>query len=140
MASRHSSASACRGVRNGLAWRFRRLDATSSDDSTVRIWDMKEGRQLKKFPYRKTVLAVGFSHNNHRIATATYACGGKEVHAIRTANVAEVWELESGQRLASLSYQGLVSEIAFSPDGRCLRPQTYQSEESGSASAFMWLW
>ena len=112
----------------------------TSDDNTARIWDMKDGLQRNAFSHGETVLAAAFSPDSRWFATSTYAYGGRDVNAFRPVNVVEVWDLLYGRHLASLSHQGLVSEVAFSPDRKWIRTRTYQSEESGIAPAFIWLW
>ncbi|MBO0698642.1 MAG: hypothetical protein J2P46_09625, partial [Zavarzinella sp.] len=105
------------------------------NESTVRLWDLADGRRLWEFDSRSTVLAVTFSPDGKRLAActgsgvrlvdgATGRAGPILIRAIRTAvalspdghslavsepawgGPVEVWDLATGQRTSEFSIPG----------------------------------
>ena len=105
----------------------------SSDDNTVRLWDLKTGNCLKTFPrhdfpktktsWENSVRSVAFSSDSKTLATGGFA---KKI---------KLWNPENGERLKTLSKaktKDCIHSIAFSPDGKWLA--------SGSDDKTLRLW
>ncbi|HXU13934.1 MAG TPA: hypothetical protein VN708_02300, partial [Terriglobales bacterium] len=76
-------------------------------DSTVRLWDVASGNQLRTFDV--DARAVAFSPDGRMLAS------GDEDDKIK------LWDVASGKMLRTLAgHKDPVSCVAFSPDGRML--------------------
>jgi WD40 repeat protein/tRNA A-37 threonylcarbamoyl transferase component Bud32 len=84
------------------------LLASASFDRTVRVWDLKTGRERHKITGPAPLNRVAFSPDGAKLATAA----GSEIH---------VFDAGSGADLFTLSgHTGLVVALAFSADGQRL--------------------
>jgi WD40 repeat protein len=92
----------------------RRLLASSSDDGTIRLWDVRSQRELGRplWHYRGVINAVAFSPDGREIASG--ACDG----------TVRLWDVRTHRQLGSALLAGrdraCVNGLAFSPDGRML--------------------
>lgn len=87
--------------------------ATASQDSTVRLWNVKERRLLTKpLIHAGPVLSVAFHPNGRTLATGS---ADPENRAIR------LWDAATGRQIAVL-YNHVADQptVAFSPDGKNL--------------------
>lgn len=86
------------------------LLATSSEDTSIRLWDVDSGREMHEMRgHGSWVWFVDFSPDGSRLATA----GGD--------GTARVWDVESGNELLILSgHTSLVRTAQFSPDGKMI--------------------
>ena len=83
------------------------LLVTASSDSTAGIWDVSSGRLLKSLLHNGHVNQARFSPDGKKIITVSWDY----------KNGAQVWSVESGQKLLSLSgHTDYVSCAAFHPD------------------------
>ncbi|CAD8055015.1 unnamed protein product [Paramecium primaurelia] len=96
--------------------------ASGSWDNTIRLQDVKTGKQKVKFHGNTSyVLSVCFSPDG-----STLASGG-------TNNSINFWDVQTGNQKAQLNgHNGLVYSVCFSPDGQTLA--------SGSGDNLIWLW
>jgi len=76
--------------------------ATTSYDSTVRIWDAESGKKLQK-------LTGG-------ARSAAFSPDGKKIVTASDDNTARIWDADSGKELQKLT--GGARSVAFSPDGK----------------------
>ena len=102
-----------------------RLLATGGEDNTVKIWDVQTGREscapLKG--HSKEVYAVAFSP----IDEGRWVASGGEDGKVK------IWDSRSGELVRTFhGHTGLVSSLAFSPDGKRLY--------SGSRDATVKIW
>jgi WD40 repeat protein len=99
-----------------------RLVASGSLDSTVKLWDVATGRELRTLVgHADSVECVAFSPDG-----STLASGSKDA-------TVKLWDLESGRELRTLSgHTDYVNSVAFSPDGHTLA--------SGSGDSTIKLW
>jgi serine/threonine protein kinase/WD40 repeat protein len=78
------------------------------DDYTLRLWDLKTGKELRRFEgHTYWVTGVAFSHDGKRAATASWD------------KTVRLWDLETGKQLHV--FQGHtdgVGSVKFSPDDR----------------------
>jgi WD40 repeat protein len=100
-----------------------RLAATGSDDKTVRLWSLADGRLL-----RTLRPPIGSGPNGKVFAVALspdaglVAAGGYDAHAERSeSGGVYLFDTASGAMTARLgNFGGLVAHLAFSPDGHFL--------------------
>jgi hypothetical protein len=92
----------------------RRLLASSSDDGTIRLWDVRSQRELGRplWHYRGAINTVAFSPDGREIASG--ACDG----------TVRLWDVRTHRQLGPMLRAGrdraCVNGLAFSPDGRLL--------------------
>lgn len=82
---------------------------STSDDETIKIWDVKTGKCLKNFPHAhyKASISASFSPDGKKIVS----CGGD--------NFIKIWDVNSGSCIKSINanYTCLIF-VAFSPNGK----------------------
>jgi WD40 repeat protein/serine/threonine protein kinase len=96
--------------------------ASSCQDGTVRVWDVKTGREIiQPIPAHKAhARCVAFSPDGQRLASV---CWGKPTEVI-------IWDWQNRRKLLSLGgYNKDINCVAFSPDGRWLVSGTETSEK-----------
>ncbi|MCP4696826.1 MAG: AAA family ATPase [Gammaproteobacteria bacterium] len=93
-----------------------------SDDNSVRLWDMRSGREIKKLSgHRGPVSSVAFSSDGKTLASGSYD------------NSVGLWDVNSGHEIQKLNgHSGSVLSVAFSSDGKTLA--------SGSLDGSVRLW
>lgn len=96
--------------------------ASGSDDSSVRLWDVNEGKETFHLRgHTEPIAGVVFSPDGSILAS------GAEDNSVR------LWDVQQGQQVHCLEgHSGKVTSIAFSPDGLVLA--------SGSADNSVRLW
>ena len=98
------------------------IQASSSDDNTVRLWDAESGKLLRSLEgHAGSVLSVAWSPD------------GKSLASSSDDNTVRLWDAESGKLLRSLEgHIRSVRSVAWSPDGKSLA--------SGSDDQTVCLW
>ncbi len=81
--------------------------ASASEDQTIRIWDVKTGKELATLHEEQTALCLSFSPDGQRLAS------GSEDGMVR------LWA-PAGRGARALSPKGPKLHVAFSPDGQHL--------------------
>jgi WD40 repeat protein len=81
---------------------------SGSYDSTVKLWDMVSGREIRTFQeHISGVNSVAFSPD------------GRQVLSGSTDTTSKLWDVASGREIRTFSgHTGFVHSVAFSPDGR----------------------
>jgi serine/threonine protein kinase/WD40 repeat protein/Flp pilus assembly protein TadD len=82
------------------------------DNSNVKLWDVANHREVAtlEHPGRGITASAAFSEDG-----STFATANKANHSIR------VWKLAgSGEKLVLAGHDGMVPDVAFSPDGKVL--------------------
>ncbi|KAK3368966.1 hypothetical protein B0T24DRAFT_346198 [Lasiosphaeria ovina] len=81
--------------------------ASGSGDKTIRIWDAKSGKEVRKLEgHSDWVRSVAFSPDGSRIASGSYD------------KTIRIWDTKSGKEVRKLEgHSGSVQSVAFSPDG-----------------------
>lgn len=83
------------------------LLATASVDGTARLWDARNGQELRQLVgHQGTVNSASFSPDGARVATA-----GAD-------GTVRIWQTDTGHEILDLpAQQGAVNRVAWSPDG-----------------------
>ena len=90
--------------------------ATGDDNGHVNVWNLQSQRSVVKLHVdSNAVYTVGFSPNNQILAGGGY--DGK----------IKLWKVPSWQPHGTLTANGTISEISFSPDSRTLAATGYKS-------------
>jgi WD40 repeat protein/serine/threonine protein kinase len=87
-----------------------RAIATSSFDTTLRLWDAQDRHEIRAFRgHRNCTNSVAFSPDGHRLASTS------------DDGSARVWDTQTGECLITLrGHRGAFNTVVFSPDGRRL--------------------
>lgn len=81
--------------------------ATGSEDKSIRIWDAKTGKELRKLMgHSGPVVDVNFSPDGTKLVSAS------------SDSTARVWDIEKGTEILQMDVSGWVLSVAFSSDGR----------------------
>ena len=106
----------------GDIWTFafspdRKILASGSNDTTIRLWDAITGNELLTLPtYTNQVFAVAFSPDGKMLA------GGSVYDSqLGRSDLIRLWEIPSGRILTTLTgHTSTVRVLRFSPDGKIL--------------------
>ena len=80
--------------------------ASSCEDKTVKIWDIRGGQQTMAMRHPAMVECLAFSPDGKRLATGVYD------------QTVKIWEIESGQEILTLKgFSSIVFSLCFSADG-----------------------
>lgn len=83
---------------------------SASGDTTIRLWEVESGREVRRFgPQRSSGPTL--------LSTALSADGRRALSGDQQGNVA-LWDVETGRRLAEKDVSTDVNAVAFTPDGR----------------------
>lgn len=89
--------------------------ATSSDDMTARIWDVRSGKEKLTLHHEAWVNDIAFSHDGKYVATSSYD------------KTARVWETSTGWEVTRMIHDDYVVDVDFSPDSRYLATASYDN-------------
>ena len=82
---------------------------TSSDDTTLRLWDTDTGKELRVFSgHTKCIVAAALSPDGQRVLSGS---GDKTVR---------LWDATTGKELAKMTCPDEVFCVAFGPEGKAL--------------------
>jgi WD40 repeat protein len=92
-----------------------RTIASSSNDHTIRLWDLASGQHLRTFSgHNGTPLGLAFSPDGARLASSS------------TDQTVKLWDVATGLELQSLAgHTFWVRDVVFSPDGQHLASAGY---------------
>ncbi|KAH6641786.1 hypothetical protein F5144DRAFT_643434 [Chaetomium tenue] len=81
--------------------------ASGSDDSTIRIWDAKLGKEVRKLEgHDSSISSVAFSSDSSRIVSGSFD------------STIRIWDVKSGKEVRKLEgHSDRVSSVALSSDG-----------------------
>jgi RNA polymerase sigma factor (sigma-70 family) len=90
------------------------LLASGGPDGTIRIWEARTGRELRRCVGHADTYALLFSPNGKWLASRTLSSPNGEEKIVR------IWDVDSGKELHQLKGDGYVFSTAFSPDSKVL--------------------
>ena len=84
--------------------------ATASSDSTLKLWNVATGQELKTLiGHQGAVFSVSFSPNGKTLASGSID------------STLKLWDVATGKELKTLlGHQSLVTSVSWSPDGKTL--------------------
>jgi WD40 repeat protein/serine/threonine protein kinase len=89
-------------------------------DNQARFWDLKTGRQCKKFPGPKTAHPVHATALNPDGTVLAWGTGGSSGQDIWGDGTVKLLDAATGEELGAVRHGSCVLVIAFSPDGKTL--------------------
>jgi WD40 repeat protein/transcriptional regulator with XRE-family HTH domain len=88
-----------------------RLVSTNYNDGKIIIWDLNSGKTLLTMQGAdQGVLSVAYSPDGKRLITGNYNDSGTDG--------ADIWDAATGEKMFTLSVDGIVTTVAYSPDGK----------------------
>lgn len=91
--------------------------ASGSDDSTLRIWDIRTGRLTLTIPHPYYVISLAYSRSGAMIASGT----GTASNADSIEATIRLWDATTGELIGTLlGHKWTVSRLEFSSDGHRL--------------------
>lgn len=90
------------------------LLATGASDKTIKLWNVKTGKNLRTFVgHVRKIESIAFSPNGKIIAST----GNQE-------SVINLWDVETGQKVRAIELSSYIyHEIVFSPEGKTIAKQ-----------------
>lgn len=99
--------------------------ASGSWDRTIKLWNIKTGRQIKTFEnYIAPVYAIIFSPDGKTLASASDS-GKMILWNVETGKKINTFEINSSQTFLT-QYNSFSNSIAFTPDGKFLASGSYE--------------
>lgn len=111
------------------------LLASSSQDGTIKLWDVSLRRELRTIKIGANVLSLAFSHDGKLLAAGDDGkVPGKSV---------TIWDVATGKEIPcafGAQHDGDIYDLQFSPDDKTLAVTTCTSEGAGSEGVAVRLW
>lgn len=89
--------------------------ATAAEDSTARVWNIADEKELFRFPHEKGVYKASFSQDGNYLITQTFT------------GMARIWKLDDGSLIATIKHDSLKNDrfgiwnFTLSPKGHYLK-------------------
>ncbi|HLO14908.1 MAG TPA: WD40 repeat domain-containing protein, partial [Anaerolineales bacterium] len=91
---------------------------SGSLDGMVRVWDAMTGKEIEKIAHGETVHSVAFSPDGKYVVSG--GCNELDDNFNCIQGSARVWDAMTGKEMEKISYDGDVTFVAFSPDGKLI--------------------
>ncbi|MDF0556731.1 tetratricopeptide repeat protein [Kamptonema sp. UHCC 0994] len=92
-----------------------KIIASGSDDSTIKLWDIKTGKELKTFSHPSSL-------TNNSIQSIAFNPNGKIIASGSSDSTVKVWDITTGEEIKTeqMKHSNQVTSIAFSRDGEVI--------------------
>lgn len=90
------------------------------NQENVRLWDVKTGKEVVRFPIYSPVNEVAFSPDAKYLATAS------------DDYTARIWNIQSREKIADFYHESGVQKISFSPDGKYLATASFSRDSKNN--------
>jgi WD40 repeat protein len=84
------------------------------------VWEARTGRVIRTLSHNETVTSGSFDPTGRFVVTRAGKVDEQYFHGDRMGNTAWVWEVKSGEQRFTLSHDGELKVVAFSPNGQFL--------------------
>jgi WD40 repeat protein len=84
--------------------------------SSARVWEVATGGEIARMTHEGYVSSVGFSPDGKLVVSG--GCDKVVENSLCPKASARVWETARGNEIARITYEGVVSAVGFSPDGK----------------------
>jgi WD40 repeat protein len=100
--------------------------ASASIDGTIKLWEIASRRNVATLEGPWTTKLLGLATGGNHVRSVAFSPDGKTLASGDTLNTVKLWDVTSGQCLATLrGHKRLVRVVAFSPDGKTLASASY---------------
>ena len=84
--------------------------AVALDPRDVSVWDVKSGKEIRRFLAAGKVTAVAWEPKGRRLVATAYdgKANEKKIHC---------WDLETGRQIFSVDMKAIIPSLAYHPDG-----------------------
>lgn len=86
------------------------------EDSFAQVWDAFNGEEIARIKHNYYVTSVAFSFDGKYIVSG--GCDDQTRDGYCKESLVRVWDISSGKEIISMKQSGIVTSVAFSPNGR----------------------
>src|SRR5262249_4957612 len=100
--------------------------ATSSDDKTVKVWNVDNGQEVLTFRGHQHDADGDITLGNCAVRDVAFSPDGTRLASASRDRTVKIWRADTGKEiLPLLGHQDTVTSVAFSPDGKRLASASF---------------
>jgi WD40 repeat protein len=100
---------------------------TAAQDNSLRLWDLKTGKEIRRFEKAPAAGAVAFNPGYGNGSGVALSPDGKTLATIIRFDRVQLWDVTTGKELREIAVPpGNVNSLVFSPDSKTLAGRGYQ--------------